>query len=156
MPQLDFATYPSQFLWLFIAFLLQYLLVSKFIIPSFKRLYKIRQSHIDSEIQKAEKLIKHSERLRHTYETELQKAKEAHAYLMQETLSTVKKDVDLKLKELEDKLALELRDQDKQLSELKDFAQKEIKNTAVQSALLVINKITDKKIKAPQLNKYLN
>lgn len=156
MPQLDFATYPSQFLWLFIAFLLQYLLISKVIVPAFKKLYKIRQDHIDSEIQKAEKLIKHSERLRQNYETELKNAKEAHAQLMQNTLSSVKRDLDTQLKELENQLAAELKDQEKQLSELTDFAQKEIKNTALQSALLVINKLSDKKINAPQLKKYIN
>jgi F-type H+-transporting ATPase subunit b len=156
MPQLDFATYPSQFLWLLIAFLLQYLLVSKIIVPAFKKLYQVRQNHIDSEIQKAEKLINHSELLRHQYETELKKAKESHVHLMQSTITSVKKEVDIKLKDLEHQLTLELKDQEKQLSELRIFAEKEIKNTALQSALLVINKLTDKKITASQINKYIN
>ncbi len=156
MPQLDFATYPSQFLWLLIAFLLQYLLVSKIIVPSFKKLYQVRQSHIDSEIQKAEKLINHSELLRQRYEAELKQAKESHAQLMQSTITSVKQQIDTKLKCLEDQLSLELKDQEKQLSELRNFAEKEIKNTALQSALLIINKLTEKKVTASQINKYIN
>lgn len=156
MPQLNFATYPAQFLWLFVAFLLQYLLVAKVIIPAFRKLYQTRQNHIDIEIQKAEKLIKHSERLRKNYETELKNAKEAHAHLMEATLSSLKKDMDMKLREIEEQLSLDSKEQEKQLAELKEFAQKEIQNTAVQSALLVINKLTNKKVKPTQLSKYLN
>lgn len=156
MPQLDFATYPSQFLWLLIIFFIQYILMSKVIVPGFKKVYKERQTSIDKEVKSAELLIEEAEKLRKNYESNLVKSREEHSRIMDETISELQKNIDQKMHDLENRLSTELKNQKIELDRLTDNSKKDLENIATESAAMIINKITKKEITPNKLNKYMN
>ena len=156
MPQLDFATYPSQFLWLLLIFLLQYIVMSKVIVPGFTKIYRERQNYIEKEVALAEKLIKKAESLKNDYETNLLAAKEKHAKIVNQTIAELQKNVENKIGELEVKLSAELKQQEAELRNLEKEAKKELETIAIHSASLIINKMTKQKIDNKSLNKYIN
>ena len=61
MPQLEFATFPSQIFWLAISYGLIYLFVSKYITPTIFALKKEREDKIKLDSQKASLFISESE-----------------------------------------------------------------------------------------------
>lgn len=156
MPQLDFATYPSQFLWLLIIFFLQYIIVAKVIVPGFQKIYKARQKYINNEITSAEALIKKAEALRKNYESKLLKARENNAKITNETVAEIQKSVDQKIYEVEEKLAVALKKQEEELQDLANAAKKELEIIAVQSASLLLSKATKHDVTYKDLNKYIN
>jgi len=156
MPQLDFATYPSQFLWLLIIFLLQYIIVAKVIVPGFRKIYREREKYISHEIAAAEELIKKADSLRKNYEAKLLKSRENNTKLMNETVSEIQKSVDRRIEVIEEKLIFELKQQEEDLQELTNTARKELEVIALQSASLILNKTTKHNITSKDLNKYIN
>jgi len=156
MPQLDFATYPSQFLWLLIIFFLQYIIVAKIIVPGFQKIYKARQKYINNEITAAEALIKKADSLRKNYESKLLKSRENNAKITNETVAEIQKSVDQKISEVEEKLALALKKQEEDLQALATAAKKELEVIAIQSASLILSKSTKRNVTYKDLNKYIN
>jgi len=53
MPQLNFSTYPSQFFWLCVSFLLMLFLMSAFIVPKIRDILNQRQRKIDDYLSAA-------------------------------------------------------------------------------------------------------
>jgi F-type H+-transporting ATPase subunit b len=156
MPQLDFATFPSQFLWLFIIFFLQYIMMSKVVVPGFKKIYKDRQNFINAEVSQAEKLITQAEKLKHDYETEILQAKEAHTKAMNDTVSKLQILFDQKISEIEDNLAEDFKKQEKQLQSLEKSMIQELEVIAASSAAAIVSRLTKSNIKQSALNKYMN
>ena len=56
MPQLDFATFPTQIFWLCITFLLLYLVMWKVVIPRISGVLQERQSRVENDLERAEQL----------------------------------------------------------------------------------------------------
>ena len=56
MPQLDFATFPTQIFWLCITFLLLYLVMWKVVIPRISGVLEERQSRVENDLERAEQL----------------------------------------------------------------------------------------------------
>jgi len=156
MPQLDFATYPSQFLWLFIIFFLQYMIMAKVVVPGFRKIYKKRQEFIDTEVAQAEKLIKQAEKLKLDYETKILEAKAAHIKAMNETVAELQKLSDQKIAKIENQLATDLKTHEQELRSLEKSVLEELDSIAIVAASTIVTKLTKTTVKASALNKYMN
>lgn len=64
MPQFDFATYPSQFLWLFISFAIVFFGVFYLVLPKYNKILDLRVKKIQNEIDTALYLQKEVIRLK--------------------------------------------------------------------------------------------
>ena len=76
LPQLDFATYPSQVFWLVISFFVLYFLVAKLAMPRIAEVLEERQERIEDDLDKAETLKKEAYQVRIEYEKALSAARE--------------------------------------------------------------------------------
>ena len=75
MPQLDFATYPSQILWLLISLIVLFVGLSKFALPQISSVLEQRRDSLDRYLQEAEALKRKAEQARQSYEQDLATAK---------------------------------------------------------------------------------
>jgi F0F1-type ATP synthase membrane subunit b/b' len=130
--------------------------MAKVIVPGFRKIYKERQNFIDKEIKSAEALIEEAEKLRQNYENNLIKAKEEHNQIINETISGLQKNIDKKIHDLEIKLSSDLKQQKIELDSLTTQSEKDIENIAIESAAMIINKISRHGVDKKKLNKYIN
>ncbi len=79
MPQLNFATYPSQVVWLVVSFVILYILMSRVALPRIGAVMEERQNKIDDNLARAEELKTQAEAAAEAYETALSDAR-AKAY----------------------------------------------------------------------------
>lgn len=74
LPQLNTATYSSQIFWLVVTFILLYLLMSKMALPKVSEVLEMRESEINTNLNRAEKFEAEIEDVKNSYETALAKA----------------------------------------------------------------------------------
>lgn len=83
-PQLDASTYPGQILWLFIAFVILYTLMSKMALPRVGQALDGRAKDREGNLTAAEKIGAEADKLRQTFEASLAEAQRSAQDLMRE------------------------------------------------------------------------
>ena len=68
LPQLDFATFEEQLVWLFLSFILLFVIVSRFALPSISKVLVEREERIADDLDRAERLKREAEEVRTNYE----------------------------------------------------------------------------------------
>lgn len=130
MPQFDFATFPSQIVWLTITFVALYFIMSLFALPKVGGVIEQRTNRIAGDLDEADRLRRDAERSSDVYQTSLAEARAKAHGIHQERRDQSTAELD-KIRhaveaELEDKLAAaEARIQTtrvKALTEIKDIA----------------------------------
>ena len=87
MPQLDFATFPTQIFWLCITFLLLYLVMWKVVIPRISGVLEERQSRVENDLERAEQLQLEATSVLAAYEDSISNGKlEAKKIIQEATL----------------------------------------------------------------------
>ena len=87
MPQLDFATFPTQIFWLCITFLLLYLVMWKVVIPRISGVLEERQSRVENDLERAEQLQLEATSVLAAYEESISNGKlEAQKIIQEATL----------------------------------------------------------------------
>lgn len=87
MPQLDFATFPTQIFWLCVTFLLLYLVMWKVVIPRISGVLEERQSRVENDLERAEKLQLEATSVLASYEESISNGKlEAQNIIQEATL----------------------------------------------------------------------
>ncbi len=76
MPQFDISTFPTQLIWLAIAFVLLYVLMARVALPRIGQVLEERQEKIDDNLDSAEQLRAETEVDSEAYETALVQARE--------------------------------------------------------------------------------
>ena len=76
MPQFDLSTFPTQLVWLVIAFVLLYVLMARVALPRIGQVLEERQEKIDDNLDTAEKLRAETEADSESYEAALVQARE--------------------------------------------------------------------------------
>ena len=62
MPQLDFATFPSQILWLFLTFAVLYIVMAKIALPKLANAIELSRENIARDLEEAENFRDESEK----------------------------------------------------------------------------------------------
>ena len=75
MPQLDFATFPPQLVWLTISFVMLFVVMSKVALPKVGQVLEERQHRIDGNLDKARSLKAEADAAAEAYEEALAKAR---------------------------------------------------------------------------------
>ncbi|MEC9078412.1 MAG: F0F1 ATP synthase subunit B' [Pseudomonadota bacterium] len=84
MPQLDFATFPTQIFWLCITFLLLYLVMWKVVIPRISGVLEERQSRVENDLERAEQLQLEATSVLAAYEESISNGKLESQKIIQE------------------------------------------------------------------------
>ncbi len=104
MPQLDFTTYSSQIFWLIICFTTLYFFASKIILPRIAQIISERDSIIDADLEKANKLEEKISELNSKNEKLKKDANHKYQLKIEEALKQASKEREKIIEDLKNKL----------------------------------------------------
>lgn len=109
-PPFDSSTFPSQILWLAIAFGLLYLLMSRIALPRVASVLDVRADRITSDIAEANRLKKESDAMAAAYEQALAEARNNASAIAQKANNAAKAEADAKRAQAEASVAAKVAD----------------------------------------------
>ena len=134
MPQLDFATFAPQLVWLTIVFGVLYLVRARVALPRIATVIEERRDRIADDLDTATQLKRNTEDAITSYETALQDARaKAHA-IAQETRDRLSAETDARRAELEGQLNARIKEADARIKTTKDKALSNVRDVAVDVA----------------------
>lgn len=146
MPQLDFATYPSQLFWLVITFSALYYVMARHIVPRIHTVLENRQQRIEYDLDRAASLKVEAEDARTNYETALAEARGQAQTMLAEVAEAIRITSDDKHKELETILVEKIAESEQLINEARDKANKDLEPTAADVAISLTEKLLGSKV----------
>lgn len=142
MPQLDFATYPPQLVWLAITFTVMFVLMWKVIVPKISDALEARQMRLEENLKKAEDLKREAEATLAAYENALAEARsEAHNQI-QKIQADLQEAAAKEEAELTEKLDAKLAESEKAIAAEVDKAMESVRGVAVDIAGAAIERLS--------------
>ncbi|HSV29187.1 MAG TPA: F0F1 ATP synthase subunit B' [Candidatus Omnitrophota bacterium] len=142
MPQFDPAFFAPQLFWLAITFITLYFLMAKVALPKIGAVLDERQRKIDDNLDKAAQLKAEAEAAVAAYEKALAESRShAHA-VIKETAERLAKHAEERNKELNAKLADQIKAGEARISAAKDTALANVRTVAVEVAGAAIARLT--------------
>ena len=153
MPQLDFATWPSQIIWLVITFGFLYVVIVKFALPKIGGTIESRQNRIASDLDEAQRLKDESEKAIVAYETALAEAKaRAHA-IAQETRDALKAEIEAERTALDAQLTERLEVAESRIGATKAEALKSVEQVASEAAGAIVGQLIGSRASAAAIKR---
>ena len=131
MPQLNPEFWVSQIFWLTLTFGILYIILSKFILPKLSANLELRKSHIQENIQVAEKQREDSETKLKEYENIILKSKLEAKNIFKVKREKAIKDINSKKETLEKQIDEEIKKAEKEIIMLKKTAPEKINKIAI-------------------------
>ncbi|MCP5080157.1 MAG: F0F1 ATP synthase subunit B' [Alphaproteobacteria bacterium] len=153
MPQLDFATWPPQLIWLAITFGILYLVISKFALPKIGGTIESRQNRIASDLDEAQRLKDDSEKAIAAYEAALAEAKAKAHGIAQETRDTLKAEIEAERAALDAQLNERLAKAEASIAATKAEALKSVEQVASDAAGAIVSRLIGSKTTAAAVKK---
>ena len=153
MPQLDFATWPPQLIWLAITFGILYLVISKFALPKIGGTIESRQNRIASDLDEAQRLKDDSEKAIAAYEAALAEAKAKAHGIAQETRDTLKAEIEAERAALDAQLNERLAKAEESIAATKAEALKSVEQVASDAAGAIVSQLIGSKATAAAVKK---
>ena len=117
MPQLNFHDFPPQIVWLVIAFLALYVVMSRLAIPAVSATLAKRQGKIQSDLDAAEKASEETRALVEAYEKRLAEAREEARRLVREHAEADSAAASARLAALGERLAARVDEAEKRIAD---------------------------------------
>ena len=134
MPQLDFATFAPQLIWLTLVFGVLYLVMARVALPRIATVIEERRDRIADDLDTAAQLKSDTDDAIASYETALAEAR-THAHtIAQETRDRLTAETDAHRADLEGQLATRIADAEKRITATKDQALTSVRDVAVDVA----------------------
>lgn len=158
MPQLDFATYPSQLFWLLISFTVLYYVMARHIVPRIHTVLENRQQRIEYDLDRAASLKVEAEEARESYETALADARGQAQTMLSEVAEAIRITSDEKHRELETILNDKIIESEHMINEARIKADKDLEPIAAEVAVTLTEKLlgtkVDKKVMLKLVSKH--
>lgn len=145
-PPLDPHHFPSQLLWLAIAFGLLYLLMSRVALPRVGAMLEARRSRISGDLAKAKALKDETEAVIADYEAKLAKARKEAAGIAQAARDAVNAQIDKERAEVEAKLAAKVAEAEARITSAKGKAMADVASIAQAAAADIVASLTGNKV----------
>ena len=134
MPQLNPEFWISQIFWLTITFGILYIVLSKLVLPRISTNLEIRKSQILDNIEAAEKQREESELKIQEYEKIIQDSKNQAKNYLNQAREKLIKSVNLKKKDLDKELAVEIKKTESEIQDLRNKAPEKINKIAIETS----------------------
>jgi len=138
-PPFDVQTFPSQLIWLAIAFGALYLLMSRIALPRIANILEERHDRVADDLEEAGKLKAESEAAAHAYEKALATARGRAQGIATETRDRLAGEAETGRKSLESELADKLAAAEAQIAATKTAAMANVRGIAVDAAGTIVN-----------------
>ncbi len=153
MPQLDFATWPSQIIWLVIAFGILYLVISKLALPKIGGVIELRQNRIASDLDEAQRLKDDSEKAIAAYEAALAEARAEAHIIARQTRDILKGEIEVERADFNAQLNERLAEAEMRIAATKADVMKSLEQMAYDSTDAIVTQLTGSKAIAPTIKK---
>ncbi|MGE0251267.1 MAG: F0F1 ATP synthase subunit B' [Dongiaceae bacterium] len=130
MPQLDFATFPSQLFWLVVSFTLLYLLMTYVALPRMGKLLDARSSRIRADLDRAEQLKAEADSISHSYQASVTRAREEANKLLQAARDEASAKFTVRQGELARNLDAKIKQAESSIEDAKAKARQEVEAMA--------------------------
>jgi F-type H+-transporting ATPase subunit b len=140
-PPFDATTYPSQFIWLAIAFGALYLLMSRIALPRIANILEERHDRIADDREEAARLTAESEAAAVAYEKALAAARGKAQGIAGETRDKLSAEAETKRKTLEAELSAKLSAAEAQIAATKESAMSNVRGIAIDAASTIVNEL---------------
>jgi len=141
-PPFDSSNFPSQLVWLAIAFVALYLIVSRIALPRVGSLIDARQSAIEGDLAEAQKLKDESESALKAYESDLAQARSRAQAIGTENREKLNAAAEAERKGLEERLAAKLADAEKTIAANRTAAMSNVRSIAADAASAIVQRLT--------------
>ena len=148
MPQLDFATYAPQLIWLTITFAVLYVLMARVAMPRIGGVIEQRRDRIASDLDQAAKLKEETEEAIAAYETALAEAKAEALRIAQENRDRLNA-------ELEAALAAKIAEAEERIASMRQAALAQINEVAADTAAEIVRHLIGGRITRARVQKAL-
>ncbi|MGJ3264148.1 MAG: F0F1 ATP synthase subunit B' [Salinarimonas sp.] len=141
-PPFETSTFPSQLIWLAIAFGLLYYVMNRVIVPRFHGIVETRDVTVARDLDAAATAKRDAETAGTAYDEALASAKANAQAIASKTRDAMQADADAKRKALEDDLAERLAAAEAQISARKAEAMTNVRTIAEETAQAIVERIT--------------
>lgn len=155
MPQFDFATFPGQIFWLIITFAVQYLVMTKLVVPNLKSIFSKRCNYVEEQIGLAEKYAEQAEKIHLEYEKKIADAKQVSLNAISEASAQTHKEVELALMKLQNKLLEDMHKRELRSKRSNKASTKTMNDMVLSLAAELITKTANVKVNKKDLSKYI-
>jgi F-type H+-transporting ATPase subunit b len=140
-PPFNAETFPSQLVWLIIAFVLLYALMSKWALPQVGRVIERRQKHIADDIAAAGELKAQSDAALAAYEKALADARGRAQAIASETHARAAAEASAARQKVEDQLNAKLMEAEKTIAAAKQAAMSNVRGVAMEAAGAIVERL---------------
>jgi F-type H+-transporting ATPase subunit b len=141
-PPLQIETYASQLIWLTLAFVALYLLMSRIALPRIGSIITDRRRHIEGDFAEAERLKKDADGALAAYEKSLTDARNRAQALASETRARETKAAESARKSLDAKLNATIADAEKIIAARRSAAMANVQGIATDAAAAIVQRLT--------------
>jgi F-type H+-transporting ATPase subunit b len=142
MPQLDFATYPEQLVWLAITFIVLYLLMWKLGLPRVRAVIEARRKRIDDDLARASEIKDEAEAAMAAYQRALAEARAQAQATVRERTERFAAEAAERQRQVAAALGEQTKAAEQQIAAAKERAFADIRNVAVEAARSITEKLT--------------
>lgn len=142
-------TFASQLVWLVIAFVALYLLISRIAVPRIGGIFEEREKRIEGDLAAAQGLKAESEAALAAYEKALADARNRAQTIAGETRDKLNAAADERRKTLESELNAKLADAETQITKTKTDAMANVRGIAVEAASAIVERLIGAAPSAP-------
>lgn len=146
MPQLEFATYAPQLIWLAISFVFLYLMMSRVALPRIGAVIEQRRDKIADDLDRAAGFKKDAEEALEAYEQALAAARGRAHEIAAANREKVKGEADAKRAATDARLAEQMTQAETRIQETKEAALSNVRGIAVEAAEAIVAKLIDQTI----------
>ena len=137
-PPFDFATFPSQILWLAITFGLFYLVMKKVIVPRVGSILEDRHDRIAQDLDEAERLRSEADAAIKAYEKELAEARHEARRISAAAADKARAEAEAEREELETELGKKISAANERIAAVRAEALQEVGGIAEETAALIV------------------
>jgi F-type H+-transporting ATPase subunit b len=148
MPQLEFATFPPQLIWLAIVFVVLYLVMARFALPRVGNIIVARRERIDGDLEKASAMKAEAEAVIAAYERALAQARQEAQATLKETTEKFAAEAAIRQREIGDKLGGETAAAERRILDAKNASLADLRGMALEVARAAAGKLTGQSIDA--------
>jgi F-type H+-transporting ATPase subunit b len=140
-PPFNSETFPSQLVWLIIAFVLLYALMAKWVLPRVGAVIDRRQKHISGDIAEAERLKAESDAAAAAYEKALADARGRATAIANETHAKAASEAAAARHKIEEQLAAKMAEAEQAIATAKRSAMANVRGVATDAAGAIVERL---------------
>lgn len=141
LPQLDPTWFPSQLFWLAITVAVLYFVFSKRVLPELSSIIENRRTHIQNDLDNAQRLKHEAEEVQTAYETILEEARQKSTAIFVENEESMKEKIATEYQSFQDRAAKENDVFERRIEKAKQEAMEEMNTIAAEIAASAAEKI---------------